>query len=58
MERLSLDDFKMKSNNSNELEQLSGGILGACHVSEEDKKAEQARKMWEVMLNQGGSLGF
>jgi hypothetical protein len=36
MERLSLDDFKMKSNNSEELEQLSGGILGACHTTTEE----------------------
>ena len=33
MERLSLDDFKMKSNNSQELENLTGGILGACHCT-------------------------
>jgi hypothetical protein len=31
MERLSLSDFKMESNNSQELENLTGGILGACH---------------------------
>ena len=33
MERLSLTDFKAKSNESNELEKLSGGILGACHCT-------------------------
>jgi hypothetical protein len=32
MKRLSLDDFKMKSSNSEELEMLTGGILGACHT--------------------------
>ena len=37
MERLSLEDFKAKSNNSDEVEQLTGGILGSCHdESQED----------------------
>ena len=31
MERLSLEDFKAKSNSTDELEQLTGGILGSCH---------------------------
>ena len=38
MERLSLDAFKVeaetkKEEKTNELENLSGGILGACHCS-------------------------
>lgn len=37
MERLSLDDFKAKSSNSQELEGLTGGILGACHCAICDK---------------------
>ncbi len=37
MERLSLNDFKAKSNESNELENLTGGILGACHCYVCDK---------------------
>ncbi len=36
MERLSLDDFKMKSNNTQKLENLTGGILGACHCGGHD----------------------
>ncbi len=31
MKRLSLEDFKTKSQNTKELENLTGGILGACH---------------------------
>ncbi len=31
MKRLSLEDFKTKSENTKELESLTGGILGACH---------------------------
>ncbi len=32
MERLFLNDFKMKSENTQELESLTGGVLGTCHV--------------------------
>ena len=36
MERLSLDAFKEEvetKENTNELEELAGGVLGACHCS-------------------------
>lgn len=34
MERLSLDDFMKNGENFQELESLTGGILGACHDAE------------------------
>lgn len=46
MKRLSLDDFKMESNDSKELEQLSGGILGACHTSNQDWIDEMEDLWW------------
>ena len=44
MERLSLEDFKAKSSNSNELEQLTGGILGSCH--DEEPAEEPSASDW------------
>tara|TARA_B110000093_G_C12836922_1_gene353581 strand:+ start:506 stop:652 length:147 start_codon:yes stop_codon:yes gene_type:complete len=31
MSRLNLEAFKAQANDTQELEELSGGILGACH---------------------------
>lgn len=60
MERLTLNDFKMKSNNSQELEDLTGGILGACHCYVCDKKevghsiGDGAAKLGEIVAHWWG----
>lgn len=42
MSRLNLDAFKAQANQTQELESLTGGILGACHTQEDhDNKGEE-----------------
>ncbi|PRB03817.1 hypothetical protein CQ046_08475 [Chryseobacterium sp. MYb7] len=46
--RLSLDQFKAKSSNNlnnEELEKLTGGILGACHPGLIDRIIQYAEKL-------------
>ncbi len=50
MNRLNLEAFKASANETQELESLTGGILGACHTSEAEKEAAANIAWWNIVL--------
>lgn len=51
MKRLSLEDFKTKSENTKELENLTGGILGACHCRSSNCAENGATSTWSYFVH-------